>query len=114
MFQNQISELPYLAEDRFENIFSIYLDENNKYYYNLLQTINFPENLPSGLFSSYTVEPGDTLPFISYKLFGTIYLWWVLCLTNKIDNPTITLEPGTVIKVLNDNTLRVLIQEINS
>ena len=114
MYQNQISELPYLSEERLENIFNVYLDDDNKFFYNILETVDFPENLPDGLFSTYTVEPGDTLPFISYKVFGTIFLWWVICIVNKIDNPVQPLKTGTVLKILNDNTVRVLLQEINS
>lgn len=114
MFQNEIEDLPRLTQDRYENIFNVYLDENSKYYYNLLQNIVLPDNLPDGLFTDYIVKPQDTLPFISYKVFGTINMWWVLCLVNKINNPTIKLEPGTTLKVLNNNTIRLLLQEINS
>jgi len=114
MYQNEIEELPRLPEDKLENIFNIYLNEDNRYFYNLLQNISFPENLPDGLFLTYTVTPGDTLPFISYKVFGTINLWWVICLINKIDNPTVQLEAGTLLKILKESTLRALIQEINS
>jgi hypothetical protein len=114
MYQNEINELPRLNQDRYENIFNVYLNEDNKYYYNLLQNISFPTDLPEGMFTKYTVSPGDTLPYISYKLFGTINMWWVICLINQITNPTTKLEPGTILRVLNNDTLRVILQEINA
>jgi len=114
MVQNEINELPRLEDERFENIFNIYLDRGNKYFYNLLQGISLPTNLPDGAYTTYRVVPGDTLPYISYKLFNTIGLWWTICLANNIDNPTIKLEPGTELKIINNNLLKLLILEINS
>jgi len=114
MYQNSIKELPRLQQDRYENIFQIYQDKDDKYYYNLLETIVFPENLPDGIFGEYNVTPGDTLPFISHKLFGTINLWWVVALVNKINNPTETLEPGTLLKVPSVDIIREILVQINT
>jgi LysM repeat protein len=114
MYQNEISELRNLKDERYENIFQLYQDENNKYFYNLLETINFPDNLPEGFFSNYVIQPGDTLPLISFKLFRTIHVWWAICLANKINNPTITLTPGDVLRVPNINIIREIIRQINT
>lgn len=114
MYQNEIPDLPRLADERYENIFKIYQDDDDRYYYNLLETINFPENLPDGYFTSYVVRPGDTFPFISYKLYKTINVWWVICLVNQINNPTLPLEAGTVLKVPALNIIREIIREINT
>jgi hypothetical protein len=113
MYQNEISELPRLPEEKYENIFQVYQDKDNRYFYNLLQNINLPTELPDGFFEKYTIEPGDTLPFISYKLFNTIDLWWVICLSNNIENPTLKLEPGKTLKIFKSNLIQVIISEIN-
>jgi hypothetical protein len=114
MYQNNISTLQSLARERYENIFKLHIDEDGRYFYNLIQNVIFPDNLPDGFFNSYDVVPGDTLPFISYKIYRSIHLWWVICLVNKIDNPTIKLEPGTKLKILKDDTVKLLIRELNS
>jgi hypothetical protein len=114
MYQNRVDELPRLARERYENIFKLHVDEDGRYFYNLLQNIFFPKNLPQGFFNFYDVAPGDTLPFISYKIYKSIHLWWVLCLINDIDNPTVKLEPGTRLKVLKDDTVKLLIRELNT
>ena len=113
MYQNQISELERLTEEKYENIFNVYLDEDNRYYYNLLETINFPENLPDAFFTQYDVQPGDTLPLVSYKMFGTINIWWVIALANNINNPVEGLKTGTPIKIPNLNIIREIIKQIN-
>ena len=56
MKQNQISALPKLTLENMETIFNVYTDADGMYYYNLLQTISFPSNLPSTFFKNYTVE----------------------------------------------------------
>ena len=114
MYQNQISELPRITEEKYENIFNVYLDENNRYYYNLLETITFPQNLPDAFFTTYTIQPGDILPFISYKLFNSINVWWIVALANQINNPTLPLEVGTQLKIPNTNIIREIISQINT
>ena len=99
MNQNNISDLPRLESDKYENIFNIYTDKDNRYFYNLLQTIVFPQNLPNGYFDSYDIVYGDTWPYISYKVYNTINAWWVILLANNIQNPLTTLAPGTQIKI---------------
>lgn len=114
MYQNEIIDLPKLTEERYENIFKIYQDEDNRYYYNLLETINFPENLPDAFFTSYIVQPGDTFPYISYKLFNTTYGWWFIALANQIINPLQPLEIGSVLKIPTINVIREIIRQVNS
>ena len=87
MKQNQISDLPNLSFELYENIFNIYKNENGAYFYNILQTIVFPDNLPASFFSIYNVTHGDTWPYISFKLYNTPNMWWLLMLANKINNP---------------------------
>lgn len=97
--QNQIDELPRLRTENYENIFSVNLDQDNRYFYNLLQTIKFPDNLPKNFYKTYITKTGDTYPFISYKVYNTPNLWWVITAFNKIDNPIPILEPGVVLNI---------------
>jgi len=36
---------------------------------------------------------------VSYKAYGTVNYWWVICLANGIDSPLETLEVGTLLKI---------------
>ena len=99
MKQNQIPDLEKLHPENMENIFNVYQEADGLYYYNLLQTISFPQDLPLTLFTSYIISYGDTWPFISYKNYNTPNLWWVILLANNIQNPLEPLVPGTTIKV---------------
>jgi hypothetical protein len=87
MKHNEIEDLPTINVENLENIFNVHQDKDNMYYYNLLQTIVFPENLPLNLFDSYTVNSGDTWPLISHKTLNNTSLWWIILLANNIKNP---------------------------
>jgi hypothetical protein len=99
MYQNDITDLPELKDYNYENIFHVYEDNNDFYYYNLLQTIHFPQNLPNNYFEAYTVKYNDTWTNISYKAYNKINLWWVIALANNVINPINYLTPGKTIKV---------------
>lgn len=109
--QNDIPELTVLDTFRYENLFKVNLDNTNHYFYNILAKVNFPENIEESYYDLYTV-PNDNLPytFISYKLYGTILLWWLICATNKIENPVYFPAAGTQLKVLKPGYVRAVLQ----
>lgn len=87
MKHNEIDNLPTINIENLENIFNVYQDQNNMYFYNLLQNIVFPDNLPLNLFDTYTVKSGDTWPLISHITLKNTSLWWIILLANNIKNP---------------------------
>lgn len=99
MKQNQIKDLPNLDVEHYENIFNVYRDTNGMYFYNLIQSIKFPTNLPEYLFTYYNVKPGDTWPYISYKTLGSPNLWWIILHANQIINPIEPISSGTILKI---------------
>jgi len=112
MKQNQIDELSRLNNVNLENIFNVYSDDNNLYYYNLLQTVEIPTDLPKGYYQTYTVKPEDTWPYISYKTYNTPNLWWLIVSVNGIINPTAKLPSGTVIKILKQGAVKSILEQI--
>lgn len=112
MKQNSIKDLPNLRPDCYENIFNVYVDTNSLYFYNILQTISFPDNLPSGYYKEYNIVYGDTWPLISYKNYNTPNLWWLILLANKINNPTIQPQVGQKINVPNNDIARSVLTQI--
>ena len=99
MKQNQIKDLSNLGAENLENIFNVYKDQDGMYFYNLLQTIVFPQNLPLNLFTAYSITYGDTWPFISHKTLNSPNLWWIILLANGIQDPTKIPDNGTIIKI---------------
>ena len=113
--QNQITTLQTLNDYAYENIFSVY-QEDNQYYYNLLNTITFPqkEELDPSLFTLYTLTSQDIWPLISYKQYGTIQLWWIICIANNIQNPLVMPKAGTKIIIPVTSVVNEVLATINS
>lgn len=114
MKQKDIIDLPRLKNENFENIFNVYATEEGQYYYNLLQTVVFPQNLPDGYFDFYDIEYGDTWPYISYKVYNSTGSWWIILLANNINNPITSLVPGTRIKVPKMRIVKLIISQITT
>lgn len=113
MKQTDISDLPLLASTRLERLFNIHKDSNGVYFYNLLNTINFSEDMSPDIYENYTVQGGDTYAYISYKKYKTIDLWWLICTFNNIQNSTIMPQPGTQLKILNKDLINNILNAIN-
>ena len=110
--QNQIQDLERLGIENLENIFNVYQEPSGMYYYNILQTISFPQDLPISLFTSYVIKYGDTWPYISYKSFKTPNLWWLILLANNILNPIEPIVPGTEIKIPVEAVVRQVLDQV--
>jgi LysM repeat protein len=113
MKQNQIKELARLDVENLENIFNVYQNLDGMYFYNLLQTIVFPQNLPNSLFESYTAVYGDTWPYISFKTLNSPNLWWAILLANNINNPTEPIVYGQQIKIPRMEVVRQILTQIS-
>lgn len=101
MKTNDIPNVQYELESaNFENLFNVYQNEDDGYFYNLLKTVNIPEDLDPTYYDNYAVKFGDMWPTIAYKFYGDVVLWWLVCAANQIDNPTVNPEIGTVIKII--------------
>lgn len=114
MKQNQITELPNLKIESMENIFNIHKNADNKFFYNLLQTIELPDNLPDGYYNTYTVKYQDTWPTISHIAYNTPNLWWIIVGANNILDPTSSPTPGTNIKLYKPEIVKLILDQTSS
>lgn len=74
-------------ETKFLNIFRSYIINDIS-----LRDISF--------FETYEVSNGEYWDNVSYNLYETPYLWWIIALLNNISNPFEELEDGDQLKVL--------------
>ena len=104
--------LKKLKPQNLENLWNIHTTEEGAYFYNLLKTVNFPDDLNPNIYGEYTTEPGDTWPLIAYKHYEDVSLWWLLCMLNNIQDPTAQPTPSTKIKILAVDIARDVLTEI--
>lgn len=84
--QNEIAELVDLNRNLYENIFNVNLIEgSNTYFYNILNKVIFPEDISDEFIDEVTLMSDKPWTMLSFQLYGTIDLWWVVYLLNKPD-----------------------------
>ena len=110
--QNSIIELEQLNEYAYERIFKVYKDDNH-YAYNILRTIHIPEKLDDAVFYYTRVNGRVSWTNLSFDFYGSIKLWWLICIVNGILNPVILPKPGTVIKVIKPEYIKDFLHQIN-
>jgi len=111
-YQNNIKELPDLNNLRYENIFKMYKNKDSQYFYNLTKTISIPEDIDPGQIIYYRIRRKMPWTMVSFNIYNTIELWWLICLLNKIKNPVEAPETGIIIKALNPDIVSQVITEI--
>ena len=85
-YQDDIKALKTLPLTRYERIFRIYTEgkeDKQFYFYNILNKIEFPDNIDSKLLNTHIVKGHEPLTTTSYNLYGDIDSWWMIYLLNK-------------------------------
>ena len=104
--------LDFIKITDLENIFNVYQDKNNNYFYNLNSTVYINAN--NDTLRTYICNYEMHWPLISYKLYGTTRLAWLLLKINNVQPKDIfkTKKPGDSIKYLTNESVNNLIQQL--
>jgi len=111
--QNNIKSLQSLERFRYENIFNIFKTSDSYYFYNILNKVVLPEQV-SGEYLDI-IKLNKKLPWttLSYQIYGSMYLWWVIVLLNKPENIFMA-EAGNEYKYIKPQKIGVVIDSIFS
>lgn len=115
MKQNSINELPLINSNRYENLFNIFTTTKNNnyyYYYNILSKITIPDTTSNTVYQLYKVDKLLPLTTISYNIYNTIHLWWLIVTINKIQNPVKLIAPGSILKILRQEYINNVINKL--
>lgn len=112
MKQNEFKDLPEISSYRYENFFNVYTDDDSYKFYNILKGISIFNSENSEAEEIYYTKPIDTWPFISYKFYNTIDLWWLVCTYNQVKNPMQNPEPGTKLRLLKHKYVSYVVSEL--
>jgi len=81
-----VTGLDSVSLESYERIFNVNLVKNkdkNFLFYNTLNKVIFPDNLSSEVYDEIIVQVDTPWTTLSYNIYGTINLWWVVYLINK-------------------------------
>jgi hypothetical protein len=101
------------------NLFNAYpdtkLDDPTQLSYNINRTLMFNniDKTPLTYFKKYTPKQSDCWTLISYYVYGTTELWWLICKVNGVKDPTIEPFPTyTELKILNKEYVNNILSQI--
>jgi hypothetical protein len=92
----------------------VHYSKNNGANFTQLEKITFPTDLDPSQFFLYTMPKKMPWTMVSFNLYNTIELWWLLCILNNIKNPVIQPKAGTRIKAIRSPLVASVINDIKS
>jgi len=110
--RDKIQELFSISETKYENIFNM-AKADKYFFYNIIRKISFPAELgPEVYFEKYITAEMPWTTF-AHTVYGTQDLWWLICCTNEIQNPTENPIIGKVYKLIRPDLVSRILAEIN-
>jgi len=99
----------------FLRLFNILLDEDRETkFMNIFRSYILNDSVftETAFYNTYKVANGEFWDNISYNLYDTPYLWWILAILNNTVNPFEELEDGQIIKVLREDFVYTLVKDL--
>jgi len=111
---SELNTVP-LSKDSLSNYFTV-VNDDNEYRYLMTRTlyVNGSTVANSDLYTNYNVQNNDHWTLISYKFYGSIDLWWLICKFNEIVNPYEIPVPGTMIKIPTEEFTQYVISKLQT
>lgn len=114
--QNEITALPTLPADRYENIFNVYptqKEDNIYYYFNILKKVSIDvDNINPDVFKYIKVQRRIPWTTISYEEYRTQHLWWLILAINKRTNPIILPKIGEVLRIVREGFASDILKQL--
>lgn len=120
--QNKIGDLAIgeLSRNVYENIFNVNLINKESgsfstshYFYNTLNKVSVPEDINSEIIDTITLNYDTAWTTLSYKVYNTIELWWLIVLLNK-PKYIFMAKGGTEYTIIKPGAVRDILIQINS
>ncbi len=111
--RNEVDDLGKIDLSFYETLFRVYKVDKH-YVYNILRKVALPSGVLDDRFFEYiNVQTSSPWTLVSNKAYGTIKLWWLICIVNGVWNPVYNAQPGVPIRVLKSEYVRDILNTIN-
>lgn len=111
---NNIPTTSVLKVSDLENFFNVELDKNHNYVFNLNETLYI--NADKSSLKQHVCDYDSHWPLLSYTLYGTTRLAWLLMKLNNVDAKHVfDVQPaGTTIYYLEQNQAESILADIHN
>lgn len=117
--EKSYEELTGIAKGNFSflRLFNTLLDNDRETkFINIFRSYKLSDDILSNVsfFETYEVSNGEHWDNVSYQLYNTPFLWWIIAIINQdtIQNPFEDLEDGLQLKVLREEYIYQLIADL--
>ena len=108
-----VSDIKYVVSQYdFENFFNVYEDKRSNYVFNLNSSMYF--NVDKSYLSKYIVKYNMYWPVVSYMIYGTTRLAWLLMKLNNVNEKNLfqMKKTGDVVFYLDKDKLQLIVQNL--
>lgn len=97
----------------FENFFDVYVDKHGNWSYNLNENLYF--KFDRNKLKKYTCKHTMFWPLISYQLYGSTRLAWLLMKINDVDDEKMfePKYPGDIVYYISNEVVQGIVDNIN-
>lgn len=106
-------DMPQLRITDFENFFNVHQDKDGNYFFNLNTTMYV--NAAPEVQLTHVCNCKMHWPLVSYKLYGTTRLAWMLMKLNNVKPADVfkPLMPGDTVKYIDKTQMNSLVADMN-
>ena len=90
----------------------MYKTDDGFYAYNILKTVIIPAEMGPQMYELVLVNRKMSWAYLSYLEYGTMKLWWLICLANNIKNPVRFPEEGIRVKIIKKDLIPLILKQI--
>jgi len=110
--RDKVKGLFPILETQYENIFNM-AKADEYFFYNIIKKISFPDDIGEDIYFEKFITSNMPWTTFAHTVYGTQDLWWLICCTNKIQNPTDNPVVGKVYKLIRPDLVSRILAEIN-
>ena len=88
------------------------MDKNDMFYLNLMTRVSLPYNMNPLFYTIYNPSAHESFQTISYKFYGTIKLWWLICAANHLYNITEGADNNFPLKIIKKEYVYNVLEEL--
>ena len=111
--ETNISSVVPMTNFNIETHVPIISDKDGFPMFNLMTAVKIPQDINPVYYDTYTPTENESFQTISYKIYGTIKLWWLICATNFIFDSTDAAAGGVPLKVIKPKYVGRILNQLN-